>query len=214
MPSQPAIESTEDLREALFALRREHGALSKNSSQAQLLLDALDSLLGLELNDDPFARVFASLRKVFTFSQAMMLAEPAGPAPCGDLPLECIVADSDVLVGSTWPVGPLFRKVMDGRVVATFSNDGVEEWREALRIGLLANQSALYVPVRVRERRGILVLLRALDDEGFDRNHVALARRFSVLASHALAARFARSPNSCNRANRSRSAMPVFCRKW
>lgn len=185
------IESTEALREALLALRREHDVLKQTSAQAQQLLDALESLLGLDLEDDPFARVFASLRKVFSFSQAMMLAEREDRPSVDESTLECIVADPQTLVGSVWPVGPLFRKVMGGRVVATFSNAAVAEWRDAQGLGLSDGQSALYVPVGVRERRGILVLLQKPGDAGFDRGHVTLARRFSVLASHALATHFA-----------------------
>ena len=191
MIDQPTIESAEELREALLALRHEHDALLERNSQGQQLLDALDSLLDLDVADDPFVRVFASLRKVFTFAQALMLAEREEESADADHPLECIVADPDSLIGSTWPAGPLFRKVLDGRVVATFSNVGVAEWAGVNSGILSAEQSALYVPVGVRGRRGILVMLRAMGDNGFGRNHIALARRFSVLASHALATRFA-----------------------
>ncbi len=195
--AQAGIESAEELREALFSLRREHAVLAKAGQQAQHLLDALESLLGVEIEDDPFARVFSSLRKVFSFSQAMMLSErDAGEADAEARPLECIVADPAGLVGAHWPVGALFGKVMAGRVVATFSNAGAEEWAGALQARAVlgprwAEQSALHVPVRTRERRGILVLLREAGAGGFDRGDVALARRFSVLASHALAARYA-----------------------
>jgi diguanylate cyclase (GGDEF)-like protein/PAS domain S-box-containing protein len=182
-----SIETAEELREALFRLHMEHEALARTSSHAQQLLDALDALLGVQLDDDPFARVFLSLRKVFVYSHAMLLAE--GTAQPGVL--ECIAADPDALIDSRWPTGPLFDKVMKGRVVATFSHDEAVEWSLAAEFGLSRRQSALYVPVRVREQRGILVLLSAQGEAGFDRASVDLARRFSVLASHALATRVA-----------------------
>lgn len=195
-PTPALLESAEELREALLALRRQHDALNRSAAHAQHLLDALESLLGLGDQDDPFERVFASLHLVFTFSQAMLLAEATsggGPEDCAAAPptLECIVATPPTLAQSRWPVGALFRKVMVGRVVTTFSNEGLEEWRDAAALGLSARQSALYLPVRVRERRGLLVLLRPEGSEGFDRAHVGLARRFSVLVSHALATRYA-----------------------
>jgi len=183
-----SIESPEELREALQKLRAEHDALLQASAHAQQLLDALDALLGMELEDDPFACMFTSLRRVFSFAHALLLAEPAaGNAGA----LHCIAADPAAPLGSAWPVGPLFTKVMNGRVVTTFSHAGVDEWRDAARLGLSPRQAALYVPLRVREQRGILMLLCAPDSPGFDRGHVALARRFSVLASHALASRVA-----------------------
>ena len=190
MTPPPSIESTEELREALLKLHSEHDALVQASAHAQQLLDALDALLGMELEDDPFARVFASLRRVFSFAHALLLAEPVQDAGSAGA-LECLAADPAALLGSTWPIGPLFTKVMNGRVVTTFSQAGVDEWRDAARLGLSPEQSALYVPLRVREQRGILLLLSAPGSTGFDRGHVALARRFSVLASHALASRVA-----------------------
>src|SRR5690606_11750420 len=131
-----------------------------------------------------------SLRKVFTFSQAAMLVEPESSAAPADR-LTCIVADPEALVGSCWPVGALFRKVMRGRVITTFSNGHCEEWQGDHVGPLSAGQSALDLPVRVREQRGILMLLRDAGAEGFRRSHVGQAKRFSVLVSHALATRFA-----------------------
>ena len=188
-----ALESAEALREALLSLRRQHDGLMRSSAQAQHLLDALESLLQLEVDGDPFARVFASLHLVFTFSQAMLLAEPEGAEAQagGEAVLECLVAEPAALQGAVWPVAALFRKVLGGRVATTFASVDLPEWREAAKLGLSSAQSALYMPLRVRQRRGILVLLRPAQDEGFDRGHVALARRFSVLVSHALATRFA-----------------------
>jgi signal transduction histidine kinase/ActR/RegA family two-component response regulator len=185
--SPTSIESSEELREALFKLRTEHESLVQTSAHAQHLLDALEALLDMQLGDDPFARVFISLRKVFTYSHALLLTRHTAEPGI----LECIAADPAAPLGSHWPAGRLFDKVMNGRVVATFSHDGVEEWRDAAKLGLDARQSGLYVPVRVREQRGVLAMLSAVGTAGFDRGHVTLARRFSVLASHALATRVA-----------------------
>jgi c-di-GMP phosphodiesterase Gmr len=187
MPAPTRIDSAEELREALLQLHVDHEALGHSSAQAQQLLDALESLLAVEFDDDPFARMFVSLRRVFAFSHAFVLTESSATPGV----LECIAADPPRLVGSQWPSGPLFARVMSGRVTATFSHAAVTEWRNALALDLSPEQAALYAPVRVREQRGILALLAAPGSEGFDRGHVALVRRFSVLASHALATRVA-----------------------
>ncbi len=185
--SAMSIETSEELREALLTLRTEHEALVKASNHAQQLLDGLEALLGIQLGDDPFARVFASLRKVFIYSHALLLTEHEVDLRI----LECIAAEPAALLGSNWPAGPLFDKVMKGRVVATVSHEEVAEWRDAAELGLDARQSGLYVPVRVREQRGVLMMVNAPGTAGFDRDHMVLARRFSVLASHALATRVA-----------------------
>jgi signal transduction histidine kinase/CheY-like chemotaxis protein len=182
-----SLDTVEELREALITLRTEHEALVKGSTQAQQLLDGLEALLGIELGDDPFGRVFLSLRRVFTYSHALLLAEHAVDPSI----LECIAAEPAALLGSRWPVGPLFDKVMNGRVVATVSHETVAEWCGAAELGLDPRHSGLYVPVRVREQRGVLMMVSSPGKAGFDRHDMALARRFSVLASHALATRVA-----------------------
>jgi hypothetical protein len=174
MDGAAGLNSAEELREALLAAGRERDALMLAHAHAQHLLAALESLLRVNAQDDPFESVFAALYRVFIFSHSMMLADS------GESHLECIVGHPATLVGSRWRIGPLFRKVLGGRVASTFSSVGIAEWQDAREFGLSADQSALYLPVAVRERRGILVLLRAPGDEGFDRNDVELARRFSL----------------------------------
>jgi c-di-GMP phosphodiesterase Gmr len=179
------MDSSEKLLEALVSLKRDNARLRVEGTHATLLLRALDALLTVESDADPFSGVFDALRDVFAFSQAMVLAER------GDGEVECIVALPPALIGFSFRTGDFMRRVMAGRVSVTFSNDDLPEWRD-LPDGLIASaQPALYLPIRVRDRRGALVLLRAAGDAGFDRSHVALAKKFAVLASHALAARHA-----------------------
>lgn len=181
------MNSTEELREALVTLQRENDRLRVETAHAQRLLAGLEHLLGVATDEDPFVEVFASLHSVFTFEEAMVLAES------GDERLECIVGEPRSLIGLSWPTGKFFRKVMEGRVVATFSSTEIDEWRAAPPGAPSPEQPALYLPICVRERRGLLVLLRRRESPGFDRHDVALARRFSLLASHALASYDARA---------------------
>lgn len=188
----PPSESNEALREALLSLQQEYEGLKRNRVHVEQLLDALESLLVVREGEDPFTSVFSSLRKIFQFTHVFMLAEPEHAGEGGDFnELECIVSELPQLLGTRWQAGSLFRKVMNGKVVATFSGAGVAEWAQAARLGLGGDWSVLHVPVRVRERRGILLLMRGPDMEGFDRAQIALAHRYSVLVSHALATRYA-----------------------
>jgi diguanylate cyclase (GGDEF)-like protein len=192
-PSSAGLESPEELREVILAQRRELDALKRETADVALLIDALDALLQLDGDEDPFTSVFAILDRVFRFSHALVLAERSEPGS----ELACIVATDPALVGCTWPAGRFFAKVLGGRVTATISSGAVGDWPAAASAASLSpDQPALYLPLGVRDRRALMVLVRPPDGAGFDRRDVALARKFSLLASHALATR---------RANRSES---------
>lgn len=179
------MEGSEELREALVALRRENDLLRTETTHAKLLLTALEAVLSVDSRDDPFAGVFSALMTVFESCRAIVLIERDGSA--GEL--ECIAADSPALVGTVWGSSRLFEKALAGRVVATISDSDVSSWPDALERDFRIGTPALHMPLGVREKRGLLLLLRAPDQPGFDRAHVALAKKFSLLASHALAAR-------------------------
>lgn len=190
MTTHTAIDwhSDESMREALLTLRREHDALTIAHTHSEHLLQALNALLDHnagEAHDDACPRVFDALREVFTFQHALLMVETDNGT------LECLMAQPGHLAGSRWPIDALFSKVMAGKTVTTLNNAHLIDLNGADKLGLDGDQSALYTPIRVRGGRGVMILLRSAEEEGFDRQHVHLARRFSVLASHALAARFA-----------------------
>lgn len=176
------MSGSEELREALQSLQLENERLRKAAAHSELQLRSLEALLSSDIEQDPFPSVFSSLNTIFDFSAAMVLAE----AENGQL--NCISATPMHLIGLEWHSGPFLEKVMNGRVSATFSNEALEEWQNLDTTLISPNQPAIYLPMRVRDRRGVLVLLRPAGSEGFDRDHVALAREFSLLASLALGA--------------------------
>ena len=178
------MHGAEELREALLAMRREIDVLRIEATHANLLLDALDAVLCVDDSVDPFVGVFSAVFPVFECSYAIVLTESDDS---GDM-LECATASHESLVGSLWNMGQTFRKVLAGCVITTVSGVGDEEWPTHIPPYLSKAQPTLYLPLRVRNRRGLLMLLRDTDGKGFDRTHVRLARKFSLLASHALAA--------------------------
>ncbi|MBL27740.1 MAG: GGDEF-domain containing protein [Rhodospirillaceae bacterium] len=178
------MESKETLREALLAARTTIDTLRTENAHAKLLLDTLETLLVADFDHDPFAEIFTSLRSVFSFTGVKVLAADES-APDS---LICVAADPSELIGMRWPVGTFFARVLNGRVTAALTNEKFEEWQALDSRLLSADQPVLYLPMAVRDRRGLLMLLRDVGDEGFDRSHVALARKFSVLASAAFAA--------------------------
>ncbi len=180
------MKSSEELREALIKLELENHALAIEKAHASLLMGALEKLLG-EDSEDPFAGAFVALRAVFDFRQVVVLIEDQGSGE-----LQTIIADPSALMGSHWTAGSFFGKVMAGRVAATISNEALQEWSAVPSPLLSPRQPALYLPLRMRAQRGLMILLRDVGEEGFDRGHVVLARKFALLASLAFAARMQR----------------------
>lgn len=192
------LESAEALREVIFSQRRELDTLRRETADVEVLLGALDALL--EVDGDPFERVFAILGPVFRFSAALVLLEQDVPGST----LTCIVATAPSLVDGEWRPERLFEKVLRGRVTATMTSEVIAASPAAAVDNVVTSrQPALYFPLAMRHRRGMMVLLREGGDEGFDRRDIALAGKFSLLASHALAALSAnRSENERKRLHR------------
>lgn len=175
------MEGSEELRETLVAMRREIDILRVEATHANLLLEALDAMLDVDAEHDPFVGVFAALLPVFECSGAIVLIED----PTDPQRLECAASNGPAVVGSFWERSRKLEKVLSGRIVTTVSTTGDEGWPEIS--GGDGLRPTLYLPLGVRNRRGLMMLLRDRDCPGFDRTHVTLARKFSVLASHAFA---------------------------
>lgn len=179
------MEDSEELRETVIAMQREIAMLSTESRHANLLLSALDAVLATDAGVDPFAGVFAALMPVFRSTLAVVLMERKRNPRI----LECIAASAAAATGSKWQTDALFERVLGGRIVATVAGTGQVAVPDGLAALVSASQPALCIPLSVRHRRGMMLVLRADGAEGFDRTDVALARKFSILASHAFAAR-------------------------
>ncbi|MGC4250128.1 MAG: EAL domain-containing protein [Sphingobium sp.] len=179
------MEGSEGLREALVTLRRENDLLRIETTHANLLLKALDAVLCVDGDDDPFVGVFSALMPVFECSHAIVLIEQEDAAD----ELECVAASTASAVGSFWARDKFLGKALSGRIVTTVAEAGVATWPNVPGLDLAGGEPALYLPLGVRGRRGLMLLLRECDRPGFDRAHVALARKFSLLASHAFAAK-------------------------
>lgn len=174
----------EELRETIIAMGRELDLLRTEARHANLLIAALDSVLAVDRGEDPFAGVFTAVSSIFEYSHALALVEKDGDHGV----LECVSSSHNDLVGSSWKVDQHLGKVLSGRVLTTISAADSGGWPAEAAGIITSSQPALYLPLRVRERRGLLMLMRTMDRGGFDRGHVSLARKFSLLASHAFAA--------------------------
>lgn len=177
------MQDSEELREAVLTLRRENDLLRTETTHANLLLAALDAVLCVDGDTDPFAGVFSALMPVFACTCAIVLIER------GDDALECVASSDRLATGTMWQTGRLFQKILSGRIVSTVGKTGLDAWPDPLAAHYRDDQPALFLPLAVRDRRGLMMLLRESGQPGFDRAHVTLARKFSLLASHAFAAK-------------------------
>jgi cyclic di-GMP phosphodiesterase Gmr len=165
-----------------------------------LPMRALDALLSAEHNGDPFAVIFESLRDVFAFEQALVLEEDEDA-------VRCVAASPQALADLRWRPGPFFKDIANGRVAAIcggqdiggqdighdIGSQDLAEWQDVATDLISPAQPALYLPICVHGRRGLLILLRALDKENFDGDDLALARQFALLALAARAIRNAKA---------------------
>jgi signal transduction histidine kinase len=175
------MSSYEELHEAFISLTRENERLRLEAEHANFLINSLDSLLWVGIDDDPFGSVFEAMQRVLPHSGALALAES------DETTLECIAASPARLGGVAFRSGPFLRKVLDGRVTATFTNEGLGEWSDIPPSLMSPRRPALYIPIGIRHRRGALVVLHSEEEEAFSRGQVNLAKQFALLASHAFA---------------------------
>lgn len=183
------MESSEALRETILTMGREVDYLRTETTHANLLLTALDAVLCVEGEKDPFADVFRALMPIFEFSTAIVLVENDDLNDNGKKSLTCVAASEDIFLASEWQQTRQFRKVLSGRIISTVGNQGIGEWPSRFSKHYASEQPALIFPLAVRDHRGLVILLRKACQTGFDRTHVTMARKFSLLASHAFAAR-------------------------
>ncbi len=159
------------------------------SETVLLPLRALETLFDAEHDDDPSLTIVRSIRDVFVFDQAVLLEE----APAG---WQCAAALPHELSGLRWSPGPSFDEVAAGRIWATCDSHELQEWKEAAHALVAPSQPALYLPMRVHNHRGLLILLRAPGKEAFDDADIAIARQFALVALALLAARAAQKTES------------------
>ena len=117
------MEGSEELRETLVAMRREIDFLRTETTHANHLLKALDAVLSVDGDEDPFVGVFSALAPVFEYSHAVVLIGLGE----GQGVLECVAASHELLVGSHWGIGRTFEKVLGGRIMTTVSTAESDE---------------------------------------------------------------------------------------
>jgi diguanylate cyclase (GGDEF)-like protein len=179
------LADVEELREQIQSQHQQLRGLRRDVANLNLLIEALNALLEADADAEPFAAVFAVLGPLFQFSHAAVLVEDEATGQ-----LRCVVATEPDLVETLWTPTTMTTRVLAGRVIATVTQHRESSWPPAAaRLGLRPQQPALYLPIRIRDQRGLMMLLRPVDADGFDRRDVTVAQKLSLIASQALATR-------------------------
>jgi c-di-GMP phosphodiesterase Gmr len=145
-------------------------------------LALLEALLNVESDIGSKSELFAALREVFLYDQALVL-EIRGDE------FECTASVPTDLLGRRWPKTAL-QNVLSGRIMVNSGGKHAREFPFALSEQMSPTQPTLCFPIGVRGSPAVLVLLRAQGREAFGDGLVAIARQCAVVALAALAARY------------------------
>jgi diguanylate cyclase (GGDEF)-like protein len=170
------MDSSSERGDTPISTPRESGRPRPATPQAPLL-ETLDALL--RTPHDPFSIVLESLRDVLVFDRAMVLA----PA---DDSIRCIAALPEKLVGRHWAAG---EKAAADPALAKHPGHELDRGWNLPRDLIAPAQPALHLPIGSSGCLGLLILSRAVGDDDFTLDEVAIAREFALLASAALALR-------------------------
>ncbi|MFW5654206.1 MAG: ATP-binding protein [Roseicyclus sp.] len=191
------MQTVEELRDIVAELQHRNTMLETALQQAGLLLDGIGQLVSAEPTEDPYRIVFQSLHDVFRFDHAFAFVEDAGE-------LLCIAAERPEIRGLRVAISGPKPRVLNGRVVAL----EVGASHPLSRGGAL---HLLYLPTSIAQNRSLLIVSR--EAEGFDRNDMSLARKFSLLARQALAVRMHAVRETENRALLERNQQEIVARE-
>ncbi len=179
MTADKKMSTSEELREALLSLEESRKREKQQRQIAEALLAGLHAMV---LTTDPqemFLKLFEVMRQPLDFQGAFVLVlEEQGM-------LKTVASSDPCFAGTVWEPQAMFRRVLGGFPAAVFDTRMVEEWRlqpEALR---LAARSALHFSFHTKESKAMFVFTHS-QRAHFSRDHIDLARRFSVLATQAM----------------------------
>lgn len=173
------MDRTEELREALLNLEDARDREVRQRQMAEALLAGLRALVFTEDPNELFLKLFEAMRDALDFEAAFVLT-------MDDEGLFRPQAASEAMFEETvWKPKAMLRRVIGGQPVAAFDTNVIDEWRSQPEIVRNAVRSALHFSIRPSERKALFICTHSGRGH-FSRNHIVLARRFSMLANQAL----------------------------
>jgi signal transduction histidine kinase len=173
------MPTSEELREVLLNLEE---ARKREEHQHQIAEALLAGLHAMVLTSDPqemFLKLFEVMRQPLDFQGAFVLVlDEQGM-------LKTVASSDPSLIGTVWESRAMFSRVLGGVPTAVFDTQMVEEWRlqpEALR---QSARSAIHFSFHTKESKAMFIFTHS-QRAHFSRDHIELARRFSILATQAM----------------------------
>ncbi|QEP43788.1 response regulator [Ectothiorhodospiraceae bacterium BW-2] len=173
----PHQANNEELLETQLQLERIVAQEKHLRGEAEGILNGLKILNSSTSPQQMFIALLELLRQFIPFEEAMILIEEEGV-------LLAAATTSPPLADCRWQPQALFRRVLDGKIVASFDVTPIPEWQQLQQLKLSV-KSALHAPLQTKSTRAILVCTHS-EPAKFNKQHVKLLERFSPLTNQAL----------------------------
>jgi len=173
------VDTSEELREALLNLEDARKREAHQRRMAEALLAGLRVLVLTEDVGELFGKLFDVMREPLEFEAAFVLTAN------GEGTLRPVASSVPLFADTVWRPRAMLERVIGGQPVAVFDTQLVEEWSSQPPPVRQAVRSALHFSIHTAERKALFVCTHS-HRAHFSRDHVLLARRFSMLATQAL----------------------------
>ena len=173
------VIQSEQLLETVLDLERSRQREREIRLEAEALLEGLRGMSGAQAQEDLFQALLLALRNVIDFEQAFILQVQNSDT------MAVLATTLPTIDQSRWQIGPIFKKALNGKPVASFDVSQVPEWQHQPPAVHASIRSALHIGLKGNTWEAILVVTHK-EPKHFGPGHVKKAMRFSPLASQAL----------------------------
>ena len=171
------MDQSERLREALLDLDRARKKEAEQRQIAETLLAGLHELVSAT-GSDLYRRLFAILQGPLECEESFVaVVQDSGEA-------KVVASSTEFFKDLQWQVGPMFERVLSGRPVAIYDTSKVPEWQEQSAEVLALARSAIHFRIETPEHKALFTCVHSKAAH-FSQKHIALVKRFSILASQA-----------------------------
>jgi diguanylate cyclase (GGDEF)-like protein/PAS domain S-box-containing protein len=170
---------SEQLLETLLDLERSRQREREIRVETEALLEGLRGIADADEWEPLFQSLVQTLGRVIDFEEAFILEATNSEK------MVVLAATFEAVRNSVWPIGPVFRKALVGKPVASFDISLVPEWANQPPEMVAGIRSALHIGLRGNGWAAILVVTHS-HAKHFSPGHVKKALRFSPLATQAL----------------------------